>query len=156
PASALGMIMACRHGFSSWLCALLASSKAAMPPTNAIILRMRSSRSLAGPLQRLRADIGIDHLAEVAGLGDLAELEHLCLHPGELVHRYREVRGDGTDLHRVVVDERRPRVVGLGIGRLCRELDGVVAVRERIAQRLRLRGEIADRILAPRAERLAA
>src|SRR5262249_37510772 len=55
---------------------------------------------------------------------------------------------DRANLYGVVKDEGRAGIVGLGIGRFGRERDGFVPVREGIAQRLRLRGQIADRILA--------
>src|SRR5262249_56361202 len=77
----------------------------------------RPTGLLAGTLRRLRRDIGVDHLGEIAGLGDLTELDHLRLHPGELVRGQRQVGRDRADLHGVIEDEGGAGVVGPGLGR---------------------------------------
>src|SRR5262249_30072046 len=95
-----------------------------------------------GARQRLCADIVVDHLAQIAGLWNLPELDELVLHPAKFVHRQRQVGRDRFSLYRVVKDVSRARVVGLGAGDHDGELNGLVAMVERVTQRLPLRGGI--------------
>src|SRR5215831_17283093 len=66
---------------------------------------LKLTRLSACTLHRLRPDIGVDHLGEIAGLGDLAEFDHLPLHPGKLAHGQRQLRRDRANLHGVIEDE---------------------------------------------------
>src|SRR5262249_27603065 len=107
------------------------------------------------PRQRLLADARVDQLADVAGFRQLAERDHLLLQPDQVLDRDRHIGIDHAGLHARIVHVRRARIVGLGVGGLARHRDGLVAVRHRVAQRLDLRGDEMEHILAPLGERPA-
>src|SRR5262249_27352446 len=55
--------------------------------------------------QRFLADVGVDQPADVAGLGELAERDHLVLNPDNVLDRDRELGIDHARLQSLLVDE---------------------------------------------------
>src|SRR5215468_6629892 len=105
--------------------------------------------------QRFLADVGVDQPADVAGLGELAERDHLVLNPDNVLDRDRELGIDHARLQSLLVDEGGARVIGLGAGCLARKRDGLVAMGDGVAEGFDLRGHEPHGILAALVERLA-
>src|SRR5262249_6063150 len=119
-------------------------------------LRLLHSHALSpGALYRLGANLRTYHLGEVAGLRNLAELDESLLHPGQLVHGQRQIGRYGVSLYRIVEHKGRTWIIRLGVGCLDGKLDRLVTMGERVAQRLRLCGQITDRVLTPRGKNLS-
>src|SRR4051794_1045003 len=74
------------------------------------------SNLLVDAFEGLGANVGADDLDDVAGLLDLAERQHLILHPGEVLDRDRQIRLHDAVVDGIVENKSRARVVGLGIG----------------------------------------
>src|SRR5262245_61454320 len=111
--------------------------------------------SFADARQRFLADVGVDQPADVTGLGELAERDHLVLNPDEVLDRDRELRIDHARLQSLLVDEGEARVVGFGAGCLARERDGLVAMGDGVAEGPDLRRHEPHGVLAALLERTA-